>query len=1042
MNKRFLALAMTFLLILTGTVPAGAATEDAAAVPADPTESVRTILTESEQEEIMLPELPVEVGDGEDSSAETAKETETLEVKKTPEPVGAMSFTPKDPEDGKVYVIHAAKDPNFVLDIYGCIYRNSIPVQLYPANGTDAQKFIFTEVSDGVFSLMSAATGKVVDAAGGSIRNGTQIQQYEGNNTAAQRWRFVKNENGTYTITSTMNSVKVIDVAGGLMQRGRKIQLYTSNDSIAQQFVLEETALPNMSGTIMIRPASSQRTAAVPKGLSTGHANLETAAADGGSDYQWYVIENAGHGFYTVRNKATGKVVDVAGASKKPGTNVQLYTSNGTDAQKWRIVKNSDGTYTFYSKLRSDLTLTLGGGTSAGANLYVNVREMNDNQKFLVTEPEEIRITGITAWIENAKDSDRILYKSGDDLISYDQKLSSDRKLRIETVHVDGVKDGYYVRLVAPDGKVVDVQGGMARNHQNVRFYNWNGTDAQIWHLAENDDGTYCIANKKNPRMNLDIENVSMDFGANIQLFQNNGSLAQKWHLASMQITSAQISASDHNTVTVKASGAVQPSDDGRAYLFAVEPYRSVLTGTRPVASTALSANVTLTAGLNRTSSASLLQKKLYVAILQNGIYKIVSNAFYITNPEAAATNTSAFPTPARNTKKGLKMGVGEYNSAAALKCSHAIVDLPIEIFFRPSGDVTNYTYEGKNYTFYNIQGHKGALKQFRNRGIVVTGIFYLSSSDYKELLEPEARAGATASYKGETPLLFGINTGDAGRKKLEALYSCLSEQFTSDGVLVANWVMGNEVDQYIFYNFSGDISYDLYHEALADQYRLFNAAIKSRWSNARCYISLDHNWNIPWHMATTYKGMDLVADFNRDLTYQGRVHWDMAMHPYPSPEQDTRIWNRVDLVKDSGTTGQVTMLNAPAWCAYLKLTYGSDVHICMTETGFSSIYNGRDQRNEQAAAIAYGYYITEFCKDIDLFGVHRIRDESGETSGGWYLGIQGKPSQNVFTIMDTRNWQSATAPYISYVKKNGRSIGSWSEVVSGFNGSRWNNLS
>lgn len=52
MNKRFLALAMTFLLILTGTVPAGAATEDAAAVPADPTESVGTILTESEQEEI------------------------------------------------------------------------------------------------------------------------------------------------------------------------------------------------------------------------------------------------------------------------------------------------------------------------------------------------------------------------------------------------------------------------------------------------------------------------------------------------------------------------------------------------------------------------------------------------------------------------------------------------------------------------------------------------------------------------------------------------------------------------------------------------------------------------------------------------------------------------------------------------------------------------------------------------------------------------------------------------------------------------------
>ncbi|MBR7016104.1 MAG: RICIN domain-containing protein [Lachnospiraceae bacterium] len=1041
MNKRFLALAMTFLLILTGTVPAGAATEDAAAVPADPTEAVGTVLTESEQEEIMLPELPVEVGEGEDSSAETAKETETVEVKKTPEPVGAMSFTPKDPEDGKVYIIHAAKNPYYVLDVYGGLYRNSIKIHLYASNGTDAQKFRFMKVSDGVFTLMNIESGKVIDAAGGSTRDGTQIQQYESNDTAAQKWQFVKNANGTYTIISTVNSGKVIDVAGSIMQSGRKIQLYTSNDSIAQQFVLEETAVPDLSGTIMIRPATAQRIAAAPANMSSGNANLTTVQADGGNGYQWYVVEKAGHGFYTVRNKVTGKVMDVAGASRRLGTNVQLYTPNGSDAQKWRIAKNNDGTYSFYSKLKSDLALTV-SGTSSGANLQIDARGLNDSQKFYVTEPEEIRTSGITAWIENAKDTDRILYRSGNDLVSYDQRLSSDQKLRIETVHVDGVEDGYYVRIVASDGKVVDVQGGLARNNQNVRFYEWNGTDAQLWHLVENADGTYCITNKKNPRMNIDIRGISMEYGANIEIYQNNGTPAQKWHLASMQITSAQISASDHNTVTVKASGAVQPSDDGRAYLFAVEPYRSVLTGTSPVASTALSSNVTLTAGLNRTSSASLLQKKLYVAIKQNGLYKIISNAFYITNPEAAATNTAAFPTPARNTKKGLKMGVGEYNDAAALKCSHAIVDLPIETFFRQSGDVTRYNYEGQTYTFYNIQGHKGALKQFRNRGIVVTGIFYLSSSAYKELLEPEARAGATASYKGETPLLFGLNTKDAGRKKLEALYSCLSEQFTSDGILVANWVMGNEVDQYIFYNFSGDISYDLYHEALADQYRLFNAAIKSRWSNARCYISLDHNWNIPWHMPTTYKGMDLVADFNRDLTYQGRVHWDMAMHPYPSPEQDTRIWNRVNLVQDTGTTGQVTMLNAPAWCAYIKLTYGSDVHICMTETGFSSIYNGRDQRNEQAAAIAYGYYITEFCKDIDLFGVHRIRDESGETAGGWYLGIQGKPSQNVFTNMDTRNWQSATAPYISYVKKNGRSIGSWSEVVSGFNGSRWNNLS
>ena len=432
------------------------------------------------------------------------------------------------------------------------------------------------------------------------------------------------------------------------------------------------------------------------------------------------------------------------------------------------------------------------------------------------------------------------------------------------------------------------------------------------------------------------------------------------------------------------------------------------------------------------------------MAVKQNGIYKIISNAFYITNPEAAATNQAAFPKPARNTKKGIKLGLGEYNEAEALKCSHVILDMPIEIFLRASGDATNYSYEGKNYTFYNVNSYKSTLRQFKNRGIVVTGIFYLSTSSFPEMMEPEARAGANTPHRGEQPIIFGHNTKDANRKKVEALYSCIAENFTSDGVLVANWVMGNESDQFICYNYSGEISYDQYHEAFAEQYRLFNAAVKSRWSNARCYISLDHNWNVGWHMNTTYQGMALVDAFNSDLSHQGRVHWDMAMHPYPSPEQDCRIWNRNSrMVTDSGNTMQVTMLNAPAWCAYLKLTYGSDIHICMTETGFSSVYNGADQRNEQAAAIAYGYYITEFCSSIDLYGIHRIRDERGETDGGWYLGVWGKPSQNVFTNMDTKNWQSATAPFISLVKNSsGKSISSWSEVVSGFNGSRWNNLS
>ena len=207
MNKRFLALAMTVLLILTGAGPASAAVEEIPielaageearaaeeAAPeaaseetapgettaeetseetaaggetaageisvgepaaeaaeeisealANPEESSET-LPEDKLEEIMLPELPV----AEEEPAEETEEEEIVETEKEPEPVGAFSFTPKDPKDGGTYVIHSAKNGNFVLDIYGCMYRNGIQIQLYTQNKTDAQKFLFTKVSDG-----------------------------------------------------------------------------------------------------------------------------------------------------------------------------------------------------------------------------------------------------------------------------------------------------------------------------------------------------------------------------------------------------------------------------------------------------------------------------------------------------------------------------------------------------------------------------------------------------------------------------------------------------------------------------------------------------------------------------------------------------------------------------------------------------------------------------------------------------------------------------------------------------------------------------
>ena len=124
---------------------------------------------------------------------------------------------------------------------------------------------------------------------------------------------------------------------------------------------------------------------------------------------------------------------------------------------------------------------------------------------------------------------------------------------------------------------------------------------------------------------------------------------------------------------------------------------------------------------------------------------------------------------------------------------------------------------------------------------------------------------------------------------------------------------------------------------------------------------------------------MALTADFHKDLAGEGAVHWDLAMHPYPSPEMDCRFWNRTAFVTDSGSSGQITMANARAFAEYIKKTYGKSTHIIMSETGICALdQDGTNRVNDQAAAVALAYYLTEFDSNIDMIGIHREMDEAG----------------------------------------------------------------
>ena len=953
--------------------------------------------------------------------------------------------------NGKTVYVRSAINSNYVVCLKDASTVNHANVEIRKNGWAANQKFTLLKLSNGNYVFINFKSSKAIGAASLTPVSGHNVHQYEYVGTANQQWIAVANSDGTYSFLNAANKNLALALNSGTPSDHVNVRVTTKSNSRAQRFTLAEASFGQFSGSIALRPSSKTSMAeAVASGSKTSGAAVKLGTSNGSAP-QVFTYQRIWGGYYILINKNSGMVLGTAGQAKTAGTYVNQYEKKAWQYQLWKPVRNSDGTVTFYSRLHSEMVLDA-GGTGSGTRLRIAKYTGSATQKFQTAVPAQATqtTTAFTCRIRSAYNTDRTVH-----LLDNSTANNANIQLYDFTGHVATSfkfvpvtyksKANYYYRIETNNGKVLDVSGGKAASGANIRQMPWTGAAGQIWFLTYNSDGTTTIGSALGSGYCLAAASATDKNKTNIILASNKGQSHQKWYLAGQLIKSCSISSSDNSTVTVTSSGIKQASDDGKAYLFAVAPYQDTLSGASPLTSVSLQTSMTFKTKLNKNTSASVLQKKFYVAVKYKGVYRIVSNSYYITNPQMASTRLTAFPTPARKTKKGLKttLRTADINQAKALNCSHVVLDFPLEVFL--SGSSYSYKYEGKTYNFStSVTGYKNLIKSYSSAGIVVTGVFYLSNRTMTDYILPSAVSGARAG----NGVIFALNTENSNRKKLEALFACLADEWTKDGCMVANWIFGNETDQYITYNYSGNISYDQYHEAFADAFRMFNASIKSRWRYARTYISLDHNWGFPntaeWTTNyRTYPGLYLTQDFNKDLKNQGAIHWDMAMHPYPSPEQDCKIWVRSSAVTNSGTSKQITPLNMSYFASYLKKTYGSGIHIILPESGLSSKYGSVNQEDQQACAVAYSYYLTEFNSNIDMYGYHREMDKSGETSGGWYMGLyhadgkdtytKPKKSADVFKYMDTKSYSSHVS---SYMKKY---LGtSWTSKIPGWNPSKF----
>ncbi len=441
------------------------------------------------------------------------------------------------------YYINVRSKVASSVDIPGGSAADSTAIQLYSGNSSKAQQFTFTGQSDGSYEIVNVNSGKALDVRNGVAENNAIVQQYSRNNSQAQRW-FIRDSGAGYYLQSALGNW-VLDLSGGNTANGAAIRLYTPNGTASQLFVVSSSDVNIATGVSMIitSVANKKLVTDVTSASTTNGARVQLYSSNN-TNAQKYRFESIGNGTYKIVNINSGKMLDVAGGSTANGAALQQYTSNNTVAQQWTVRNYGSGKIALVSVNANKAVDIPGGNAVQQAQLQLYSPNGTVAQQWLVAKaPLTLRERLNETAAKHRQDLPDGTYTFGSKLnTSMKMDVSGASRSNYGNVQIwagNGTNaqkwkvthdsNGYVTLTSVNSGKVLDVNGGVSANGTNVQQYDSNGTYAQKWIAVKNSDGSYTLQSALAENAVLDVSCGSSANGTNVQLYTSNGTKAQKW---------------------------------------------------------------------------------------------------------------------------------------------------------------------------------------------------------------------------------------------------------------------------------------------------------------------------------------------------------------------------------------------------------------------------------------------------------------------------------------------------------------------------------
>ncbi|MCL1859814.1 MAG: DUF5722 domain-containing protein [Oscillospiraceae bacterium] len=512
--------------------------------------------------------------------------------------------------------------------------------------------------------------------------------------------------------------------------------------------------------------------------------------------------------------------------------------------------------------------------------------------------------------------------------------------------------------------------------------------------------------------------------------------------------------------VYISAEDAEKYSGD-RIYIFKLKPYEeitdinkenslySVYFDVVQNSSEGFSYNVTLLSpDLPNLKSGEIFNK--FVIAVKDGDKFIPipgSDAKYISNINCLS-NKKETP-PVSKTKKGLSVQMpGE---ARMLGVGYTTVNMLLNDFMaaEEGSNTELYIYGNENYYFNRdkIAEYDKKIKYFTNEGINVTAVLLISARGFSprnsqnnndsegentedsdismsQLLVPvdpiEYLIHPNALASTDKTFYYGINTTDEkGVKYFEALMSFIADRYVKEDIgygRIYNIILGSDIGRTTSYNYCGKIDIVSYVKDYLRALRICDSAIRSRFGGSRVYVPFD-NWfaEIPQGDVDFINKdiIDLLCEYSQK---EGNFIWNVAFKPYNADILNPEFWKETQPVNDSSTP-IITMKNIEVLCSYLNLEKKSYLpsgeirKVMLSDLGYSSGDNSKENMELQAAAFVYAYLKVKYIPEITAFIYHGHVDNNNEIGS---LGLwtnapdtvndpgEKKKIYDVFKYMDT----------------------------------------